>query len=169
MPFKGESFDTILCLLVLPVFPDMYAFLYEVKRMLKSGGYFILTADFLYPIWNAPYNYWRPTRYALELMAEAVGFEVLQIESFGGYWIMQARLLDRYYSGLLSKFIQAVRREKRTLVRMIKLIRLILFGVIFLPLQPVILNITFLCCFWLDKCALDTDFTTNYLAVLKHR
>jgi len=169
MPFKGESFDAVLCFQVLPVFPDMYAFLREVKRLLKSGGHFMLTTDFLYPIWNAPYNYWRTTRYALELMAEAVGFEVLAIETFGGYWIMQARCLDRYYSGLLSTFIQAVRRERRVLIRSLKIFRLILFCAICLPLQPVILNAMFLCCFWLDRCALDTDFTTNYLAVLRRK
>lgn len=41
LPFPGESFDTVLCTLVLCSIPDQKLALQEIRRVLKPGGAFL--------------------------------------------------------------------------------------------------------------------------------
>ncbi len=166
LPFDDEEFDSILNFQVLPVFENPNDFFREVKRVLKKNGYFILTTDFLYPIWNAPFNYWRTTKFGLEKLAKDNGFSIIAIEAFGGYWVMQARVLERYFSNLLPQFLNRYKNEINYFYKILKLIRVFLWLVIVL-ISPIILNLSFLIFHFLDKLLKDEEFTTNYLILLK--
>ena len=61
LPFKNEEFDTVLCSEVLEHLHSPEIALAEMKRVLKSGGILILTTRFIYPIHDAPNDYWRFT------------------------------------------------------------------------------------------------------------
>lgn len=166
LPFENEIFDAVLNFQVLPVFEDPNKFYAEVKRILKKGGCFLLTTDFLYPIWNAPNNYWRTTKYGLELLAKQNNFKIIALEAFGGYWIMQARILERYFRSLLPQLLTEFKNEKRIHLRFLKLSRLI-FWLFFVMLSPLLINAAFLIFHSLDKIFPDEEFTTNYLVLMK--
>jgi SAM-dependent methyltransferase len=166
LPFDDEIYDSVLNFQVLPVFENPNDFFLEVKRVLKKNGYFLLTTDFLYPIWNAPYNYWRTTKFGLEKLAEANGYNIITIEAFGGYWIMQARVLDRFFLNLLPQFVNRFKNEKNFIYKVLKLIRL-LFWLIIVLISPIILNLSFIIFHFLDKLFKDEEFTTNYLILLR--
>ncbi len=166
LPFKDEIFDSIINFQVLPVFSNPTDFLKEVKRVTKINGTFLLTTDFLYPIWNAPYNYFRTTVFGLEHLAMQAGWEVVKIEAFGGYWSMQARLLDRYIKGLMTKLVNRFKAESNLFLKFTNLCA-VAFWILIVLISPIFVNLSFILFHFLDKLFLDEDFTTNYLIILK--
>jgi SAM-dependent methyltransferase len=71
LPFKDGEFSTILCTEVLEHLRDPRTAIAEMRRVLRPGGTLILTTRFVYPIHDAPGDYWRFTCYGLrELFKE---------------------------------------------------------------------------------------------------
>jgi SAM-dependent methyltransferase len=166
LPVADKSYDAVLNFQVLPVFENPNDFYKEVYRVLKPEGYFLLTTDFLYPIWNAPYNFWRTTKFGLQKLAEWNHFKIIYIESFGGYWVMQARLLERYFRSLLPKLLKSISVEKNIILKALKFLR-VLFWLIIVLISPILLNIIFLVFHFLDKIFYDDEFTTNYFVLMQ--
>jgi SAM-dependent methyltransferase len=63
--FKGQQFDTIVMAEILEHIHSPHLALENVHRILKNGGRLILTTPFIFPIHEAPYDYYRYTRYGL--------------------------------------------------------------------------------------------------------
>lgn len=166
LPFRNGSFDSVLNFQVLPVFKEPDEFLKEVKRVLKTGSYFLLTTDFMYPIWNPPFNYYRHTKFGLIYLSEKNGFEVKRIEAIGGYWAMQARNLERYFRSQLSNFIKSFKNEKNKILKFLKIIRLV-FWFILVIVAPILINISILIFHILDICFKDEEFTTGYIILMR--
>ena len=166
LPIENESYDGVLNFQVLPVFENPNDFYKEVHRILKPEGYFLLTTDFLYPIWNAPYNYWRTTKFGLQKLSENNGFKITVLEPFGGYWVMRARVLERYFRSMLPKLLKRMNDEKNLFIKFLKMIRVLiwLFVVLF---SPFLLNSAFLIFHFLDKLFYDDEFTTNYFVLMR--
>jgi ubiquinone/menaquinone biosynthesis C-methylase UbiE len=66
LPFKDENFDNILCTEVLEHLSTPEKAIQEMKRVLKKGGYLILTTRFLFPLHDIPDDYYRFTKYGLK-------------------------------------------------------------------------------------------------------
>lgn len=89
LPFEDNSFEMILCTEVLEHIPDPVMAIKEMKRVLKPEGKLVLSTRFVFPIHDAPGDYWRFTKYGLlklfadwevlEIMAEAPSFKTLAI------------------------------------------------------------------------------------------
>jgi 2-polyprenyl-3-methyl-5-hydroxy-6-metoxy-1,4-benzoquinol methylase len=65
LPFKDGEFDNILCTEVLEHLAEPAAAILEMERVLKPGGKLILTTCFIFPIHDAPGDYFRYTKYGL--------------------------------------------------------------------------------------------------------
>ncbi len=70
MPFKDGEFDIVVCVAVLEHFDDPHRAIAEIYRVLKPGGRIIISVPFLFPIHDAPGDYWRFTKYGLAKMFE---------------------------------------------------------------------------------------------------
>lgn len=81
-----ESFDAVLCTEVLEHIFDLPSALAEVHRLLKPGGRLAGTTPFLIQLHEEPYDYWRPTAYALEKSLAQAGFTGIQIHPLTGYF-----------------------------------------------------------------------------------
>lgn len=81
LPFPDQAFDTVVCLEVLEHLSEPHEALCEARRVLKSDGRMILSTPFLYPIHDAPTDYYRWTRHGLEMLATSAG---LRFESLRG-------------------------------------------------------------------------------------
>ncbi|MDP8257063.1 MAG: class I SAM-dependent methyltransferase [Candidatus Alcyoniella australis] len=79
-----ESYDLALCANVLEHVPDPSAALAELHRVLKPGGDLLLSAPHLSRLHEVPHDYWRFTRFGLEHLLSATGFEIRAIEPTGG-------------------------------------------------------------------------------------
>jgi len=89
LPFKEASYSIVLCTEVLEhcLYPKLA--IDEMYRVLKYGGKLILTTRFIFPIHEAPNDYYRFTRYALKklfmnfsevtIIQDTTGFESLGV------------------------------------------------------------------------------------------
>lgn len=82
LPFSDGEFDTVLCISVLEHLEEPGRAIAEIKRVLKSGGHAIVSVPFLFPIHDAPGDYWRFTKFGLQyLFREGWHIEHLSAEA----------------------------------------------------------------------------------------
>ena len=96
IPEASDSFDVILCTQVLEHVPDPFAICGECCRLLKTGGWFLVSVPQTNEIHEPPHDYFRYTKYGIEELARRSGFGVKEIESLGGYWTMRVRDSQRF-------------------------------------------------------------------------
>jgi SAM-dependent methyltransferase len=61
----AAAFDVVLCTEVLEHLPEPQKAIDEFERVLKPGGTLLLTTRFVFPIHDAPHDYFRYTKYGL--------------------------------------------------------------------------------------------------------
>ncbi len=71
LPFADASFAVLLCTEVLEHCHDPQWVIDEFYRVLQPGGKLILTTRFIFPIHDAPYDYFRFTKYGLRHLCRA--------------------------------------------------------------------------------------------------
>lgn len=71
LPFPDSSFEFILCTEVLEHLHTPHQAIAEMSRVLKPGGTLILTTRFVFPIHDAPHDYFRYTTYGLQHLFKA--------------------------------------------------------------------------------------------------
>lgn len=86
LPFEDNSADTLLSFQVLEHLPTPQSFLSECCRILKKEGCLFLTVPFQWRVHEAPYDYFRYTRYGLNHLLSEAGFKNISIEETGGFW-----------------------------------------------------------------------------------
>ncbi|MFB3917198.1 MAG: class I SAM-dependent methyltransferase [Terriglobales bacterium] len=106
LPFADEFADTVVSLQVMEHLPEPRLFLSECARILKSGGLLFLTVPFQWHIHEAPYDFYRYTRYGLVHLLHEAGFEQIEILENTGFWQMWLLKFNyhtlRYARGLLK-------------------------------------------------------------------
>ncbi len=96
IPAPDASFDAILCIEVFEHIPDPLAALNEFKRLLKPGGYLIITAPFASITHFAPYFFYSGfSRYFYETHLANNGFEITDMVYNGNYFEYLAQELRR--------------------------------------------------------------------------
>lgn len=68
LSFDDNSFEFILCTEVLEHLHTPQQAIAEMKRVLQPGGTLILTTRFVFPIHDAPQDYFRYTKYGLQYL-----------------------------------------------------------------------------------------------------
>jgi SAM-dependent methyltransferase len=86
LPFREASFDSVLFTQVLEHVPSPDTALREIHRILRPGGRMLLSAPQHWRIHEAPYDFWRFTRFGLERLLGDVGFEIEELSAQGGVW-----------------------------------------------------------------------------------
>ncbi len=96
IPLPDGSKDAILSTQMLEhvVFPEQCV--REMYRVLKKGGYAVVTA----PQWNElhaePHDYWRYTKYGFVELFERNGFKEVEHHQRGGFFSMAGQMTIRY-------------------------------------------------------------------------
>lgn len=120
LPFTEASFEVVLCTEVLEHLPEPQRAIDEMFRVLIPGGRLLLTTRFLFPIHDAPHDYFRFTKYGLRYLlrrfedvhieeeTDAVGALAVLIQRLGmqaqtlgrtpfrAAWLVAARLVRRF-------------------------------------------------------------------------
>jgi SAM-dependent methyltransferase len=78
LPLASGAFDVVLCTEVLEHLPEPQQAIDEMFRVLKPGGTLLLTTRFLFPIHDAPHDYFRFTKYGLRHLLRR--FEILELK-----------------------------------------------------------------------------------------
>jgi len=75
---RDASVDVVLCTEVLEHVPDPQRAIDEMYRVLVPGGQLLLTTRFLFPIHDAPHDYFRFTKYGLRHLLRR--FEITDVQ-----------------------------------------------------------------------------------------
>ncbi len=124
LPFADASFAVILCTEVLEHCFNPHQVIAEFYRVLKPGGKLILTTRFIFPIHDAPHDYFRFTKYGLQTLCcqfsqISITEEAATIETVG---ILMQRLAYQvdYNLPLVKLFLHV---SARLLVRAQRLVK----------------------------------------------
>jgi SAM-dependent methyltransferase len=83
IPLGDAGFDTVVCTEVLEHVPDPLKALREMYRVLKPGGYLILSTPMYWPRHEVPYDYFRYPYDGLLHLVKTSGFELVQLYNRG--------------------------------------------------------------------------------------
>ena len=76
-------FDFILCTEVMEHVADWQSAFANFHKLLAPGGRLLITCPHLYPLHEEPYDFWRPTPYALRYFAARFSLNVLDQQQIG--------------------------------------------------------------------------------------
>lgn len=96
LPFKDNSFDSLVSFQVMEHLPEPLNFLCESYRVLRPGGYLLLTTPFMWGEHETPYDFYRYTRYGLRYLAQKAGYEVVTIIPDTKFWATHALRFNYY-------------------------------------------------------------------------
>lgn len=107
LPFRDESFETVLSTEVLEHVRSPGALVREMARVLKPGGRVLLTVPFVQPLHELPSDFYRFTPSSVRALLEEAGLVVEQLEPRGNY----AAALGVLSSQFLLRSFGASRRQ----------------------------------------------------------
>ena len=96
------SFDTLLSTQVLEHILDTNKFIAECHRLLATGGKGIFTIPFVWESHAEPYDYFRFTKYSIELLFQQQGFRIVEIRPIGGAYatLIQMQIIALHFRAL---------------------------------------------------------------------
>ncbi len=83
LPVIDASIDWVMLLDVLEHVPKPTVCMGEINRVLIPGGRLVLQVPFVYPIHDAPLDFYRWTHYGLRTLADNTGFSIEDEVPFG--------------------------------------------------------------------------------------
>ncbi|MCU0586957.1 MAG: class I SAM-dependent methyltransferase [Syntrophobacteraceae bacterium] len=92
---RDESVDAVVNIEVLEHVRDPARLMDQLARLLRPGGSLYLTCPQTWGVHEAPYDFYRFTRYALADLFARAGLEVKSLEPMGGYFCLMGKLLSR--------------------------------------------------------------------------
>jgi SAM-dependent methyltransferase len=95
-PFDDNSFDSVLCNQVLEHVFNPERFLSEIHRVLKPGGYLLLTVPFVWDEHEQPYDCARYTTFGLKSLMESKGLRWLKHDKLGNDATILFQMLNTY-------------------------------------------------------------------------
>lgn len=99
IPVEDSSYDAVLCTEVLEHVIDPVSALNELDRILKKGGYLIITAPFSSLTHFAPYHFFTGfSKFFYEEFTKKKGYEILELNPNGNYFDYLAQELRRLES-----------------------------------------------------------------------
>lgn len=96
MPFKDNSFDTLMATEVLEHCPDPKLIIYEMKRVMKPGGLIFFTVPFLWNLHEVPHDEYRYTPFALQRLFKECGLEEIELFAHGGWNMSMAQMIGMW-------------------------------------------------------------------------
>ncbi|MBZ5554144.1 MAG: class I SAM-dependent methyltransferase [Acidobacteriia bacterium] len=104
LPIANSAFDAAISIVVLEHVREPQEVMRETARVLRPGGRFFIVVPNQWEVHQAPYDYFRFTRYGLEHLLVKSGFRIQRVEAIGGFfWLMSRRsinLLTFFQGGL---------------------------------------------------------------------
>lgn len=150
IPLPDNCKDTVFTTQVIEHVADHKGLLAEAFRILKPGGYLILSGPMAWEHHEEPYDFFRFTKYGFEYLLTERGFTDLQIIPNGGKWALVGQL---FHNSLRSSCYG----KKSLRAKILK-------GIYFLFRIKWIINVFFV---WLDNFDKDYSSTLNFVVVAR--
>lgn len=102
----ASPFDFVFCTEVLEHVADWEMTFRNFAQLLAPGGRLLITCPHFYPLHEVPYDFWRPTPYALQYYGNKFGLKLLYQENAGNTWDAMGTILGASHVMPISrKFI----------------------------------------------------------------
>ena len=88
IPLPDSSFDTIISTQTIEHVAEHQSLVNEAYRLLKSGGYFIVSGPMYWPLHEEPYDFFRFTKYGFIHVLTKAGFSLTEENANGGKWAL---------------------------------------------------------------------------------
>lgn len=128
LPFSDAEFDAVLCFEVLEHVFNPEDILPEIHRVLKSNGKLLLSVPFAWDEHEVPYDFARYTSYGISSILQKNNFEIVLLTKTTTYFLAISQMFIAY-------FYQHVLPENRMLRRLLQLLIIFPFTLIFLTLN----------------------------------
>jgi SAM-dependent methyltransferase len=102
IPVRTGSVDIVLCTQVIEHVPEPAEMLSELHRVLRPGGYLILTGPMYWPLHEEPFDFYRFTKYGFMYLLKKSGFSSSEILEDGGDWAQILLALNLRLEGSLA-------------------------------------------------------------------
>ncbi len=86
IPIRSASVDNVLATELIEHLPNPDRFLADVSRVLRHGGYLLLSAPLFEPLHEEPRDYFRFTLHGLRALLASHGFVEVSTSRKGGWW-----------------------------------------------------------------------------------
>jgi SAM-dependent methyltransferase len=103
LPFGEAEFDSVLCTEVLEHCPQPSTLMTEIARVLKPGGYVLLTVPMVFHHHEEPYDFQRFTKYGIEELARSAGLDAKWIKARGGLCAVNVAVFDTLIGHMISR------------------------------------------------------------------
>jgi SAM-dependent methyltransferase len=110
LPLEDASIDTAVVADVMEHLYNPQTLLAELFRVLRPGGVVLINTPFMYPVHEAPYDFYRYTPFAMRRFARDTGFDVESVQSFGGKFPVLADLIGKIVQGGAGPVARAIQR-----------------------------------------------------------
>jgi len=100
----SERYDAVICHQVLEHIPQPPAAIAELFRVLKEGGFLVISVPHLSRQHELPHDYYRFTPNGLKRILEDSGFEVSLLEPYGGLLSFLHHQFSTAFLGIASVF-----------------------------------------------------------------
>ncbi len=105
-PLSDNSFDVVLCSQVLEHCFTPDSLLDEISRVLRPGGYLILTIPFFWPEHEQPFDSQRYTSFGLCDLVDCAGFKILNLEKTNVGLSALIQLTIEYFESIIRPIQQ---------------------------------------------------------------
>jgi ubiquinone/menaquinone biosynthesis C-methylase UbiE len=112
IPLENNNFETIISTQAIEHIEDYQGMINEAHRLLKSGGYFILSGPSYWHLHEEPYDFYRFTKYGFKYVLEKSGFKVVDIKENGGAWATLGLMINHtlsFQNYNANKFVKGVK------------------------------------------------------------
>ncbi len=148
IPLPDECKDTVFSTQVIEHVADHQGLLSEAFRILKPGGYAIISGPMAWEHHEEPYDFFRFTKYGFEHIFKKAGFTNIELIPNGGKWALVGQL---FHNSLRSSYFGKKSFKAK-----------LLSGFYFLFRIKWLINVFFV---WLDNVDKDYSSTLNFVVI----
>ncbi len=103
IPLPCNSFDTAFSTQTIEHVEDHQGLVKEAYRLIKPGGFFILSGPLYWHLHEEPYDFFRFTKHGFKYILEKAGFEIVELNPNGGTWATTGQSIIHSFSQSQSR------------------------------------------------------------------